>query len=202
MESINLTGILKKYHSKTILNNIDFIFESGKCYVLRGESGCGKTTLLNILAGYIAADSGQLQSLPKIEYLFQDEMLFSNLTVEENMRIKLYSDEKNIHNEEELIISALEKFNISSLVNQKISVLSGGERQRVELASILLTNPDIVLLDEPTAKLDEENKKNILIVITSAFAGKTLIAVTHEKELFPDEFIKLRLQEGKLIYEK
>jgi len=184
-----------------ILDNVNFSFSSGNFYVLSGESGCGKTTLLNIIADYTKADFGEVLSNSQIEYLFQDDMLFSNLTVEENLKIRLYAKNSEYENLEADIKTALKKFKIEHLLNQKAAFLSGGERQRVELAGITLSNPDIILMDEPTAKLDKDNKLNILSAITETFEGKTLISVTHEPELFPDKFIKLRLEGGRLIYE-
>jgi len=202
MKDIVLKNISKSFGMKTVLNEINFTFEAGKFYVLRGESGCGKTTLLNIIAGYYMPDSGEIISEANIEYLFQDELLFTNLTVKENMLIKLYSRPNASEPDDSLLINILEKLNIPDLLNCKIAFLSGGERQRIELANILLSNPDVVLLDEPTAKLDAENKKNSLDLITSAFSGKTLIASSHESELFPDTYIPLHLERGKLLYEK
>ena len=128
-------------------------------------------------------------------------MLFSGLTVMEDLKIRLFAKNSNYPDIDKDIINALEKFKTDHLLNRKTAFISGGERQRVELAGIMLSNPDVVLLDEPTSKLDKENKVNILSAITETFEGKTLIAVTHEPEVFPDKFIRLRLKGGKLEYE-
>lgn len=201
MNDIILKNLTKSFGMKKVLNEIDFTFKAGKFYVLRGASGCGKTTLLNIIAGYYMPDNGEVISDARIEYLFQDELLFTNLTVKENMLIKIYSKYNAQKPDDGQFINILNKLNIPDLLNCKVSFLSGGERQRIELANILLSDPDVILLDEPTAKLDAENKKNIISLITSVFAGKTLIAATHESELFSDIFIPLRLERGKLYYE-
>lgn len=201
MEAIELKNIRKNYMSKTVLDNVDFSFTQGSFYVLSGESGCGKTTLLNIIAGYAKADSGEVLTNSKIEYFFQDDMLFSGLTVEENLKIRLFAKNSNYDNLDADIINALKKFKTDHLINQKTAFISGGERHRVELAGIMLSNPDVILLDEPTAKLDKDNKTNILSAITETFEGKTLIAVTHEPDIFSDKFIRLKLKGGKLEYE-
>ena len=77
-------------------------------------------------------------------------------------------------------------------------MLSGGERQRVQLALILLDDPDIILLDEPLTKLDTENKLNIIKTIEDVFSGKTVIIVTHEKQVFDNKYIKLTLKDRKI----
>src|SRR5690554_1349874 len=97
MTIIKLNNITKNYNGKTLLDKIDFEFNGDNIYIIRGESGSGKTTLLNIIAGYINTDDGIVEVDPsiKIGYLFQDEMLFSNLSVKENMFIKFCL----VHNE-------------------------------------------------------------------------------------------------------
>ncbi len=201
--AIKLESLSKTYDSKKIMTSVDFDFEKGNCYVISGESGCGKTTMLNMIAGYIQPDEGRIQKdhHVKIEYLFQDEILFSNLTVKENMFIKYTCFSEDLKAFENESVKILEKFNISDLIDRKVALLSGGERQRVQLANVMLSNPDVVLMDEPTSKLDKENKRQIVDSINSNFAGKTLIIVSHESEVNYDNVRKLVLKGGQLKHE-
>lgn len=190
--------IIRKY-----LKKVDFEFEKGNCYVISGESGCGKTTMLNLIAGYLEPDSGCIikEDNVRIDYLFQDEILFSNLTVKENMFLKytcLSEDLKSFENDS---LRILKKFNIDDLIHRKVALLSGGERQRVQLANVMLSEPDLILMDEPTSKLDKRNKHQIIESINSNFRDKTLIIVSHEYEERYDNMIKLKLKGGQLFYE-
>ncbi|MDQ5983872.1 MAG: ATP-binding cassette domain-containing protein [Eubacteriales bacterium SKADARSKE-1] len=196
MNDIKITNLSKKFDEKIIFDNIDFLFKKGNFYLISGKNGCGKTTLLNILAGYIDDYDGRISVDGRVSYLFQDELLFSNLTVRENLLIKLAifeHENKNIK-----IDNVLQQLKINHLADKKIHLLSGGERQRVELALILLDNPDIILLDEPLTKLDNENKLNIIKTIEDVFKGKTIIIVTHEKQILNNNYIKLTLEDGKI----
>ncbi len=203
MASIELKNISKKFEKVTILENINFTFREGLTYLIKGKSGEGKTTLLNILAGYIKPDSGSIifDKSPKIAYFFQDEMLFSNLTVSENLFIKYCTLEKGIEDFEIIMEQILVRVGILSLKDRKIAMLSGGERQRVQLASILFSDPDILLFDEPTSKLDDKNKEAIVATIVDVFKGKTLIIVSHDNNDFGNNCVKLRLDNGVLDYE-
>ncbi|MBG9792199.1 ArsR family transcriptional regulator [Paenibacillus dendritiformis] len=204
MSSLRLINISKQFGKKLLLDGIDFEFHAGRIYIIRGESGSGKTTLLNIIAGYIEADTGRLEMPPnaKIEYLFQDEMLFSNLTTKENMYIKYSALNRDDAGFLPLAEGTLARFNILDLADRKISMLSGGEKQRVQLASILISDPDIILMDEPTSKLDLPNKKTIYEAIMSVFHQKLVIIVSHENNRLIDASINLTLEHGRLHDEK
>ena len=139
--------------NRTVLNDINFAFNDKQHYVIFGESGSGKTTLLNIIAGYEKSDSGTLKIIngKNLEYLFQDNLLFSNITVKENMLIKWASKYQNVKQFEENYMQALKLFSMDNFAKEKVYTLSGGEKKRIELAQIFLMKPDIILLDEPTA---------------------------------------------------
>ena len=138
----------------------------------------------------------------KIEYLFQDEMLFSNLTVRENMKVKYGVRHKEVDEQcEDLFRDILEKVHIGGLIDSKVAMLSGGERQRVQIANMLLSDPDIILMDEPTSKLDPENKVDIVNVITEIFSEKILVIVSHDNLWdYIQTSISYKLYEGKLIH--
>lgn len=199
---IKLEAITKKRQNRTILNDLTVEFLDRHHYVILGESGSGKTTLLNLIAGYDTADIGTIETdeNSKIEYLFQDSLLFSNITVKENMLIKWTSRNPNAIKEdfEEKSKHALRLFSVEQFYDSKVHSLSGGEKRRVELAQIFLSQPDILLLDEPTANLDSENKKSIIEIIQKNFKNTIVILVSHDSKKYFQNYTFLYLRGGKL----
>lgn len=202
---IKLNQIKKSKSDRVILSGISVTFFDNQHYVVFGESGSGKTTLLNIIAGYEQADEGtiNIEKANKIEYLFQDNLLFSNISVKYNMFIKWASSNKTINQEEfeEKCINVLKLFSIEQFMDTKVYTLSGGEKRRVELAQIFLSEPDILLLDEPTANLDSNNKKFIIEIIEKNFKNTIVILVSHDDRKYFSNFKLLNLKEGGLYVE-
>lgn len=201
---IKLSHITKARQSRIVLNDIDFSFNDRQHYVIFGESGSGKTTLLNIIAGYEKGDSGTLEIIngKNVEYLFQEHLLFSNITVKENMLIKWTSRCQDLKQFDENYIHALKLFSMEKFANEKVYTLSGGEKKRIELAQIFLMKPDVILFDEPTASLDSNNKRFIVKAIEKNFKDSIVILVSHDDKKFFDNFTLLELRNGGLdIYE-
>lgn len=200
---IELKNITKKFEDKYIFREINFKFENNNKYIIVGESGIGKTTLLNILCGYTQLDSGAVvkSNNDNIQYLFQDQLLFTNMTVIENLYIKYCSKIKNclhISNYSNLFMSILNDFSLGELANKKVSLLSGGEKQRVQLAQISLFDPDIILMDEPTSNLDKVNKIKIAQLIDTFFNNKLIIIVSHDDPYIFKNIHIVELKEGRL----
>lgn len=195
---IRLTNISAKYNDKIVLNNINYDFCEG-IYIIQGENGGGKTTLLNILNGYLQPTSGKVERDEniRVNYLFQEYMLFYELTVRENFAIKGNALNVDSVELEKKINDLSVQFNLKSLLNQKISVLSGGEKQRVQLALLAFTKSDIYLLDEPIANLDEENSKELIKYILSLDC-KLIIIVSHQKIETNQKYTQLLMKGGKL----
>ncbi|MBE3594152.1 MAG: ABC-F family ATP-binding cassette domain-containing protein [Candidatus Carbobacillus altaicus] len=203
---IILDEATKTIGGRTLLYRVNFTFEAHGRYVIYGPSGIGKTTLLNLIAGYDTLSGGRIivQEGAQIQYLFQESLLFSNLSVEENMRIKWLSRkqaEDNGNTFQNRIRAALATFfsHVDGILSQKIYTLSGGERRRVELAQVVLSTPDILLLDEPTANLDPENKIHMIRMIGEAFPKTTHIIVSHDDHSFFEGYRHLKLREGTLV---
>ncbi len=175
---LNLKNICKRY-DKEILKNISYTFEPGKLYVIKGVSGCGKTSLLNILGGLDSAFDGVRQcDAEQISYIFQKSLLLSGLTIRENLTL--------IRNDEEKIGQITEQLGIRSLLERLPSQLSGGERQRVSIARSLLNNPQLLLADEPTASLDGENSRQIAKLLASLKSRDRIVIVATHENCFDD----------------
>lgn len=200
MASIRLDQLSLSFGDKKILDSITRTFSDG-ITVLHGVSGAGKTTLLHAIAGIYFDYSGEiiLQPEDKLAYCLQEDLVFSNLTVQENMHMKYVGSENQSESEEKLVLEALSLFGIESLLHCKTKTLSGGERQRLKMAMLALTKPDIILLDEPTAKLDEDNVQNTLDVIERVWQDKLLLIASHDKLSFSQPIIEICLQGGKLL---
>lgn len=200
---LELKNVSLQYNGKVIFDNLNYKFENGRIYVIRGESGRGKTTLLNVICGYVSDYSGEvsMEENDKIGYLYQDETLFSNLTVKENLFIKFVAVGK-VGDFDSRCGEILESLHIGNLAERKVEMLSGGERQRVQLASMLFDEPNIILMDEPTSKLDVENTNTIKDVILTTFKEKTVIVVTHEDVDYGENSVNLKLENGGVTVEE
>ena len=170
----------------------------GSMIAIQGKSGSGKSTLLNIIGALEKPDDGTIQVLDyenvkpnskksekmlryKIAYLFQNYALIDNLTVEKNLKLAMhYRKDKS----PSMIRDALKLVGLEGFENKKIYTLSGGEQQRIALARTFLKPCDIILADEPTGNVDDENKEMIIGILSKLKeTGKTIIVVTHDTSL-------------------
>ncbi len=168
--------ISKSYGTQVVFDNFELDIEKGKILCVLGESGGGKTTLLNILAG-LTAFEGTVENPPKkVGYIFQEPRLLPNLTVEENLRY--------VGGTSENIDKLLQKTELSACRDKKPRALSGGEKQRVAIARAFLSDGDTLLLDEPFSSLDTALKIRLAKVFVSLWQEekKTAIFVTHDIE--------------------
>lgn len=193
-KSIKIDSVSKLRDGEAILDNLSLEIPSGKFFALLGPSGCGKTTLLRLIAGLERQDSGRIflggndiTDIPvnerKINTVFQSYALFPNLNVFENvaysLRIKgLAEAEINRRVKRFLKIVNLEK-----QINKSIKLLSGGQQQRVALARAIINEPDVLLLDEPLAALDQKLREKMLVELIELQEelDMTFIYVTHDQ---------------------
>lgn len=202
---IHLEKITKEYNGKLVLDDITARFETGYIYIIRGVSGSGKTTFLNVISGVTVPDSGILrfdsdilnnrnifEYRKKISIMFQNSYLINDLTLRENL--EFYGKYDNKVNE------LLNELGIQERLDTMASALSVGERQRANLARALSGKPQIIFADEPDASLDNDNSEIIHRNLEEfANRGNTVFLVTHRKE---HKFLKYReffLDNGKLI---
>jgi len=192
---IKLRSVSKKFGEFTAVDNIDLDIYKGELFSLLGGSGCGKTTLLRMLAGFEAPSSGSIYidgvdmtEVPPyarpINMMFQSYALFPHMTVEQNVAYGLKRDKipkDEIKRRVEEILSMVE---LSDFVRRKPHQLSGGQRQRVALARALVKRPKVLLLDEPLGALDKRLREQTqfeLINIQDQL-GVTFVVVTHDQE--------------------
>ena len=207
---ITIQGLEKRYKDgdqEIVALHLPYAeFDRGTQWAVVGPSGSGKSTLLHCLAGIIRADGGQiktgegiltdfdedaLQSWRSIEigYIFQDFNLIDALTVKENIELGAYlslghyvSGYNKTEQFQERLQHLLETMDIVNLLNKRPSALSRGEQQRVAVARALIKEPSLVLADEPTASLDEENSRRVMDLLTSYCkqSSATLLVATHD----------------------
>lgn len=221
MKSIEIKNGYKEYLLKNkkvvALDNISIRFEYGKFYAIMGHSGSGKSTLIQVLGcldeltnGNISIDNKDIKKMTekeknllrnrKIGFIFQSFFLNNNLNVLENVLLPSYiNKELSYKKSKERAISLLKNLGLEDRMTHYPNELSGGEQQRVAIARALINNPNIILADEPTASLDEENEIYVFKALKNmSKEGKSVIVVSHNEEIckYADEI--LRIKKGKL----
>ena len=219
---LELKNVKKVYVVKNekvmALNDLSYTFEMNNFYGIMGHSGSGKTTLISILGLLESFDSGTYlingeevkdfdnNKISKIRrdyvgFVFQDFYLDEYLNVYENVMLPLITHkELSKETKNEMVIEALTKVGIVDRKKHFPSQLSGGEKQRVAIARALINNPKIILADEPTGNLDEDNEKMIFQILKDlSKEGKCVIVVSHSNEVksYADKIIKIA--NGKLV---
>lgn len=222
MTVIELKGINKIYKKGNeevrALEDIDLAFEKGKFYAIMGHSGSGKSTLISILGLMNKFDSGdyllnekstkdlkELEAsklrMKEIGFVFQEFYLDEYMTALDNVILPmLINKEIDKQNREKIAIDLLKKFKLEGRESHLPHELSGGEKQRVCIARALANNPSIILADEPTGDLDEENEKMIFNYLKElSNEGKCVIVVSHSNEVKNYADILIELKSGKLV---
>jgi len=142
-----------------------------------GSSGCGKTTLLNILLGFESPDNGTISGIPdNISAVFQENRLCEDFSALSNVRAVLKSKR-----EQQKAISILNAFNLGDSINKPIKNLSGGMKRRVAIARALVAESDLLILDEPFKGLDDYTKTQVMQCLAEHLKNKTVILVTHDE---------------------
>ena len=182
----------------TALNNVNVEVEPGEFIAVMGPSGCGKSTLLNVLGMLDTPDSGsyefagenvadyaesKLADIRKqsIGFIFQSFNLVDELTVAENVTLPLLYQGVPKKEREERVQAVLERVGIAHRADHRPQQLSGGQQQRVAVARAVITNPKLILADEPTGNLDSANGEEVLDLLNQLNNdGTTIIMVTHD----------------------
>jgi ABC-type lipoprotein export system ATPase subunit len=218
-----LNSVNKNYNGKEnveVLNGVNLQLERGKVTVIMGPSGSGKSTLMNIIGMLDTPSSGsvlidgidvsrltgnersQLRS-EKIGFIFQQYNLFKHLTALENVVFPLYLD-KTVTKEERMDkgVYMLERLGIDHRKDHFPNQMSGGEQQRTAIARSLINNPQIIIADEPTGSVDNNNEESILKILHDlSREGRTILIVTHSERVTAYADSLYILQDGNLYEE-
>lgn len=202
---------------REVLRDISLELNRGELVVIRGASGSGKTTLLAVLGGMLLPTSGEvwLDGEPvsrlrdhqraairraKVGYVFQDFGLIEQMSVLDNLLLPLVPQGR-ANDATRRALSLLERFEIDSLARASVSALSGGERQRVALARARILEPSVLLLDEPTAHLDESRARTLMDDLFGlSREGAAVLIASHDPRVCDDPRVTRRadLREGAL----
>ena len=179
---LKIKNITKSFEEKKIFSDFSYDFEETGVYAILGESGVGKTTFLRMICGLDNDFSGEIQGggIKNCSIAFQEYRLFPTLSAIDNIVFANY-DKKDAENTEEATQTLVSLGFSKSDANLYPVELSGGMKQRVSLARAFLRNTPILLLDEPTKELDEENTNRVLDMISSEAKKRLVILVTHSK---------------------
>lgn len=217
---VEVKDVSKVYESGSgkipVLNGVSLSIKKGEFVGVVGDSGSGKTTLLNLLGGMDSVSSGTitvagnvisefddkqrtLYRRKNVGFIFQDYNLINELTVYENIILPFQLKKKEI--KEDLIDKFLVKLKLEEKKNAFPMQLSGGEQQRAAILRALLSEPDIILADEPTGNLDSKNTQMVVRLLRyfSEHLGKTILFVTHNTELTKECSRVILVKDGRIV---
>ena len=201
---LNLNNVSYRYSDapkdEYVLKDINYEFELGKTYAIKGKSGSGKTTLLSLISGLETKYTGSIKynnkELKKIDLdiyrntyigiVFQSYNLLPHLTAIENIILSMEISHLKIDNKRKKALELMKNVGLSAdLADRRVLKLSGGEQQRIAIARSLSYNPKIIIADEPTGNLDKETEDEILEIFKSLAhkENKCVIIVTHSKNV-------------------
>lgn len=201
------------------LKDIDLTIEDGESLAIQGKSGAGKSTLMHIMglldnydSGSLKIDGQEIKGLrdgklatirnQKIGFVMQDFSLLDHKSVIMNVMLPLYFNHKySLKKMKKLALEALERVGIKEQANKKANQLSGGQRQRVAIARAIISEPKIILADEPTGALDSETSVEIMNLLKELNEknGITLIVITHDDSVADYCKRKIIIKDGSIV---
>lgn len=201
----------------TALNNVSLEVKKGEFVAIMGPSGCGKSTLLNIIGlldnptdGKYYFDGEEVGHLKEkqrtqvrkgnIGFVFQSFNLIDELNVFENVELPLTYLKVKASERKQMVNDILKRMNISHRANHFPQQLSGGQQQRVAIARAVVSNPKIILADEPTGNLDSKSTIEIMNILKDLHeSGRTVIIITHDDEIANQVDRVVRIMDGKIV---
>lgn len=220
IKTVSLTKIFRTESVQTIaLNEVNLEINQGEFVAIMGPSGCGKSTLLNMIGLLDNPTSGELWFLDKevskfsendrtdlrngsLGFVFQSFNLIDELTVFENVELPLLYAGVSVRERSERVNQALERMQIAHRTEHYPQQLSGGQQQRVAIARAIVTNPRIILADEPTGNLDSANGNEVMSLLKELNRdGTTVVMVTHSEENAREAGRIIRMMDGYVLTE-
>ena len=193
MDTIQLQNVYKTFDQHPVFINWNQNFKTGMVHVLKGSSGCGKTTLLRMLMGLEIPDSGTITPLQNYRKaaVFQEDRLCENLSAMQNVLMVVNNQSKK-----DLLDQLKQDFYQVGLddMYQKVSTLSGGMKRRVAILRAMYAKADIIFFDEPLKGLDDTTKEKVMLFIKERIKDKTVFWVTHDVDEYT-VFDKYQLHE-------
>jgi putative ABC transport system ATP-binding protein len=219
MRATNLVKSFGEGEAKTVaVQDVSFDAYFGEMLFIEGPSGSGKTTLLSLISAILRPDSGTVLiedkdiwnmssdeladfRLNKVGFVFQDFHLFPRLTTVENVAIPLILKKRDWNESIDEAMKYLDIVGIKDRALLQPVKLSGGEQQRVAIARAIASQPDIMILDEPTASLDGDTGKKILEFVKKDILNdkRCIIVVTHDNRIFEYADRIIRMEDGKIV---
>ena len=186
---IRISHLYKKYGQQVIYDDFSCTFEDGRKYLIAGESGIGKTTLLRMIASLEDCDSGSvdIEGEKTFAVVFQEDRLIEDMSAVENVRLV------SPHLSEETARKELAELLPEDQLDKPVSELSGGMRRRTALVRAMLNDGRIIILDEPFAGLDEDNRRRALAFIDKKQNGRTVLLCSHEDDDL-QEYLRIDLE--------
>ena len=212
-ERLTIDNVTKRYGAFLAVDGISLDVPAGSLLTLLGPSGCGKSTLLRMIAGFVAADSGAIAlggadiiDVPPfkrdVAMVFQSYALFPHMTILQNVMFGLKMRRVPKPQARNEALDALDLVKLSDLAERYPSQLSGGQQQRVALARALVTNPKVLLLDEPFGALDKDLRDQMQVELRKLqqSVGVTTVCVTHDqREAMTISDLVAVMQHGKIV---
>lgn len=199
---IKVENVAKGYAKHQVLQNLDLNIKKGECFTLLGPSGCGKTVLIRLIAGHEVPDAGKIsidnttvadsssgEYIPPerrgLGIVFQDYAVWPHMTVYENIAYPLKMEKRPKDEIDKLVMDMVEIVGMKGLEKRLPSELSGGQQQRVALARALVSDPSVMLLDEPLSNLDANLREEMRFEIKALQRkfGITVMYITHDQEV-------------------
>ena len=207
---LELDHLKKHFDGREVVQDLSLTLEQGQLLCILGASGCGKTTTLNMIGGFLEPDSGSVrldgQDITRIPpeqrpvtTVFQSYSLFPHMTVLQNVVYGLKFRGVKREQARQKGMRYLEMVGLGDYASAYIQEISGGQQQRVAIARAIAAQPPVILADEPTGNLDSASSKEILQILKSMHEqGKTVILITHDNGIAAQARRVVRIMDGKI----